>query len=75
MEIFAVMIATALNFILLKYKFEHEKYIDLVLDVITLIILSKLFGGTLGGMVIAMGAGAMISVYLLMFPPAFLKDL
>ena len=67
----AIMIATAINFGILRWKFGRGRYFDVMLDVLCLITLSVLFGGTLGGMTIAMGAGAMISFYLLVSQPKF----
>ena len=74
MELILIMIAVAANFLLLKWKVEHERYADAAFDVIVLVILSYLFSGSYGGMVVAMGAGAIISVYLLKYPPKFLHD-
>ncbi|MFA7029981.1 MAG: hypothetical protein WC179_06910 [Candidatus Cloacimonadaceae bacterium] len=67
-------IATMFNFIILKWKLEKERYADFVFDILCLIAISWLFAGTLGGMVIAMTSSALISLYLIAFPPKFLKD-
>ena len=64
-------LATAFNFIILKWKFGRGRYGDMALDVISLVVLTALFGNTMGGMVIAMTAGMFISLYLLLFPPEF----
>jgi hypothetical protein len=58
-----------LNFGLLKWKADHERWADLTVDVAVLAALSYLFGGTMGGVIIAMCAGAMMSIYLLINPP------
>lgn len=68
----AIGVATFFNFIILKWKFERKRYADLAFDIVTLVIISNLFGGTLGGMVVAMIASAFISIYLIFFPPKFL---
>ena len=70
----AIGVATFFNFIILKWKFERKRYADLVFDIVTLVIISNLFGGTLGGMVVAMIASAMISIYLIVNPPKFMKN-
>ena len=44
MEMLVIGIATFFNLIILKWKFEHERYADLTLDVATLVALSFLFG-------------------------------
>ena len=59
-------IATFFNFIILKWKFDRARYYDLFLDITTLAILSIIFGGTMGGMAIAMVASFFISIYLLL---------
>lgn len=71
MELVIVSIAVFLNFGLLVYKFNRERYSDLVVDVGVLVALSYLFGGTQGGMIIALCAGAMMSLFLLVYPPKF----
>lgn len=75
MEFLIIGIATFFNFMILKWKFEHERYADLVFDVSTLVAISWLFGGTLGGMTIAMISSALISLYLIPFPPKFLQSI
>ena len=64
-------IATALNLIFVKWKFEHERYLDGLLDVSMLIILSILFSGTMSGLSIAMIASAVWSIYLYNYPPSW----
>ena len=71
MEVIAIAIATALNLIIIKWKFEKERYGDASLDILALLALNYMFGGTLGGMVIAMIASAIISTYLFFSPPNF----
>ena len=60
-----------MNLIVLKWKFERERYGDLFLDITALILLNMMFGGTVSGMMIAMMASAMISTYLFFNPPAW----
>ena len=69
MELALLGIATAFNFIVLKMKIESKRYGDATLDIIAILILSFIFGGTLGGMMIAMVASAVISLYLYFYPP------
>lgn len=75
MEFLIIGIATFFNFMILKWKFEKERYADLTFDIATLVAISWLFGGTLGGMTIAMISSALISLYLIAFPPNFMKNL
>jgi len=69
MEFLLLGLATAANFILLKWKYDHDRHTDLLLDLTTLAILSYLFGGTSSGMAVAMIGGAFISIYLLFTTP------
>jgi len=69
MEVLMIGIVTAINLIVLKWKFEQERWGDLTLDVTSLYLLSVMFGNTMSGMVIAMIASAIISTYLYFNPP------
>lgn len=62
-------VVTFLNLIILKIKLERERYFDLAVDVAGIVVLNYLFGGTLGGMTIAMVSSLLLSLYLLAFPP------
>lgn len=64
-------IVTAFNLIIFKIKFEQGRYGDLALDFVTFAFLTAFFGHTLGGMMIAMIAGTLVSLYLFIFPPEF----
>lgn len=64
-------LAAAFNILVIKWKIEHERYADAGLDTAILIIFTMVFGGTLGGMVIATVGSAIVSLYLLAFPPKF----
>ena len=68
MEIILIAVATAFNFAILMHKFRNGRVFDALIDFITMITLGSLFGGTLGGMVIAMISGALISTYLWFAP-------
>lgn len=62
-------VVTFLNLIILKIKLERERYADLAVDVAGLVVLNYFFGGSLGGMTIAMVSSLLLSLYLLAFPP------
>ena len=70
-EIIMISIATAFNFAILRYKLNLHRYADAILDFMTMLTLGYVFGGTLGGMTIAMISGALISVYLWFNPARF----
>ena len=72
MEALLIGIATAFNFLIIKWKIEKKRYEDAGLDFIILVILSMLFSGSLGGMVIATIASAIVSIMFMVSPPKFL---
>jgi hypothetical protein len=73
MEFAIIGIAVAFNFLVIKYKFEKKRYADGVLDVVLLTIISFLFAGSFGGLVVATVASAIISIILYAFPPKLPK--
>jgi len=60
-------LVTAFNLLILLVKFKAARYGDLAIDVLSLIVLSVMFGNTILGMLIAMVASFSISLYLLIF--------
>lgn len=69
MEFFIIGFAVFFNFMVIKYKFEKKRYADATLDLILLATISFLFAGSFGGLVVATVASALISIYLIFFPP------
>ena len=69
MEALLIGIAAAFNFLIIKWKIEKQRYSDALLDAIILATLSIIFGGTLGGMVIATIGSAVVSISLFLSPP------
>ena len=69
MQILIIAIATASNIIIIKWKFEHDRYADAMLDAGILVLLAIVFGGSIAGLQIATVTSAIISLYLLMSPP------
>ena len=74
MELLIMGAATFLNFALLKWKLQKNRFADFALDLVVLVALSYMFGGTLTGMSIAMVAGFMMSLYLAFSPPKFFQE-
>jgi len=66
MEYLIIGVVTFFNLAILLRKYQHQRYTDMALDVLALIALSKVFGGTLGGMMIAMISSMLFSLYLLL---------
>ena len=73
MEAVIIAIMASFNALIIKWKLEHGRYQDAVLDITILVILSALFASTLGGMIIATISSFIASIYLLFSPPKFLK--
>lgn len=69
MELLIMGIATAFDFLILKWKLEHRRYADFSLDLFLLLVIIQLFHGSISGMIIGMIAQVIISFYLLVFPP------
>ena len=64
MEIILISLATALNLIIIIVKIKKGRYFDTLVDASAMVTLGSVFGGTLGGMTIAMISGALITIYL-----------
>jgi len=62
-------VALAFNFLIIKWKFEHKRTSDAILDTGLLILIGLVFKGTITGLMIGTVASAIISLYLLAFPP------
>ncbi len=73
MEALIMGIATAFNILVLFKKAELHRYADAFCDGALLVILSLVFGNTLGGMLVATVASAIISVYFMFNPPDITK--
>jgi hypothetical protein len=78
MEFLAIAaIATAFNFLIILWKFNHKRWSDASLDLIILATIAILFSGTVTGLQIGMIASMLVSLYLLANPPQmeFIKNL
>ena len=62
-------IALAFNFLIIKWKFEHNRTSDAALDAGLLALIGVVFSSTITGLMIGTIASAIISLYLLAFPP------
>lgn len=71
MEALVMGTATAFNILVIFRKAELHRYQDAFLDASLLIVLSLVFGGSLGGMMVATVASAIISIYFLFNEPNF----
>jgi len=64
-----------MNFILIKWKVEKNRYEDAALDVAILVVFVSVFSGSMGGTVIASISSFIVSIYLLASPPNFISKL
>lgn len=64
-------IAAAFNVLVIWWKATNARVLDSLLDGGILIVLSWVFGGTLGGMLVATVSSAIVSLYFLAVPPKF----
>ena len=64
-----------MNFILIKWKVEKNRYEDAALDVAILVVFVSVFSGSMGGAVIATISSFIVSIYLLASPPNFISKL
>lgn len=71
MEALLIGVAAAFNMLVIKWKLEAGRTADAILDVACLVTLSAIFGGTMGGMIIATIASATTSIALWLSPPTF----
>lgn len=69
MEYLVIGIAVAFNFLVILAKFQASRTADATLDLTLLAIISFLFAGSFGGLVVATIASAVISIYLYFVPP------
>jgi hypothetical protein len=70
----ALGFAVLFNFIILRIKWNKGNYIDVAVDVIMLVILNAVFGGSILGVVSATAGSTLISLYLIWFPLKPFKD-
>ncbi len=61
--------AVAANLMVIKYKFEHNRTSDAILDTTLLVLIGFMFSATISGLMIGTIASAIISIYLLISPP------
>lgn len=75
MEFLVIGIVTALNLIFIKMKFEKHRYEDGIFDLAILALLTVVFGGSYGGLVVGTVASLVISIYFYANPPKFVTPL
>ena len=71
MEFIIIGVVSAINLIVIIHKFKKGRVEDGIFDSVLFVVLASMFAGSYGGMVVAMIASLMISIYLLASPPKF----
>ena len=67
--ILAVILAVDLLFVF--YKLKHQGFFPAFIDLMLLVVINAVMGGSLGGEIIGTVAAFIISVYLWFYPPVF----
>jgi len=73
MEFLVIGIVTAVNMIVIIMKFKRKRYEDGIFDMLLLTLVTVMFSGSYGGMVVSMVASMIISIYLFANPPKLFK--
>jgi hypothetical protein len=71
MEYLIIGLVSAFNMLIIKFKLDRKRYEDAVFDTALMLLLAYLFAGSYGGMVVAMVASLVISIFLFISPPRF----
>ena len=74
MEFVIIGVISALNLLVIMHKFKKGRVEDGVFDSILFGLMVTLFSGSYAGMVVAMVASLIISMYLWASPPTFFRD-
>jgi hypothetical protein len=69
MAVLIFSLATLVNIIVLRFKWNRNHKIDCICDFTILMVLLYIFGGSFEGTIIAMITGALMSTYLWFYPP------
>ena len=71
MEFLILGVIVALNFIIIKKKLENKRYEDAIFDGGLLALITMIFAGSFGGLIVGTVASLLISIYLYAYPPTF----
>jgi len=71
MEFLILGVVVALNFIIIKIKFDRKRIEDAIFDIGLLLIIMGLFSGSYAGLVVGTIASLFISLFFLASPPTF----
>ncbi len=71
MEYLILGLVVAVNFIIVKMKFDRKRWEDAVFDVAVLLIIMALFSGSYAGLIVGSVASLFMSLYFFASPPTF----
>lgn len=71
MELLVLGVVVAVNFIIIKMKFDKKRWEDAIFDVIIFLVIMALFKGSYAGLIVGSVASLFISLYFLASPPQF----
>lgn len=74
MEFIIIGVVTAFNLLVIVKKVNKKRYEDAILDTFLFITVVVLFSGSYAGMVVAMIASLIVSLYLYKNPPQFFSN-
>ena len=69
MELVVIGIVTALNLIFIMMKFKADRTLDATMDLVLLVAIAIVFGGSFAGLVVGTISSLIISAYLYFSPP------
>lgn len=69
LEFLIIGIAVAFNIIVIKWKFDKGRTADAITDLCLFIVVTFVFSGSYGALVVGTVASALISIYLFISPP------
>ena len=68
-EFIIIGITVFFNIAVVKWKFDHKRYTDAIVDGTLLVAVTMVFSGSYGALVVGTIASALVSLYLLISPP------
>lgn len=71
MELFVLGLVVAMNFIIIKIKFDKRRIEDGIFDIALLLFITAIFSGSYAGMIVGTIASLFISIFFLASPPTF----
>lgn len=74
MEFLIIGLAVAFNCIIIKEKFQRGRTEDGIFDLSLLVLITLVFSGTYGALVVGTIASAFISIYFMASPPTFFTN-